>query len=155
MASSLNDLALAQALWTLHLLPDSGLSEVAAKALLEGVDTSSLRLLAGAEGEEPRTLANLFQRSLAEVGLDQLTQADAARRYAIFVSRQIVESRVSPVAGARRIVAAIRSMEDAGSFHDLDPFIYAESDYDSRLEDRELFAQMIRDEATRWAARSL
>lgn len=155
MASSSSELALAQARWTLHLLPDSGLPEVATKALLEGFDTPTLRLLAGSEGEEPRRLVDMFQRSMAEVGLDQLNQADAARRYAAFVSRQIVEGRVPPVEGARRIIAAIRSMDDARSFHDLDPFIYAESDYDSRQGDRELLVQMIREEASRWAVRSL
>jgi hypothetical protein len=43
---------------------------------------------------------------------------------------------------------------DDQSFHELDPFIYAESEYESRPEDRDHFTREIREEAARWASRT-
>lgn len=122
MLSTSSELAVAQVLWTLQVIANSDLPEIGTKALAAGVDTPSIRVLAGSEGEETRVLVDLFRRALEEVGLPSSTPTEAIRRCAVLVSQEIVEGSVSPIEGARRIIAALRSGNVNPSFHELDPF---------------------------------
>ncbi|MFL5407223.1 MAG: hypothetical protein ACJ79O_15390, partial [Myxococcales bacterium] len=129
MSASSNQVRNAQILWTLGFLGPDELPEIATKALVAGLDTPSLRCLAGSDGEDSPTLNKLFEEVLSELGLAGMTRADAARRYAAMVSGQILRGEVSPIEGARLIVGAARRVDER-NFHDLDPFIYCESEYD-------------------------
>ncbi|GAC1431731.1 MAG: hypothetical protein NVSMB62_28740 [Acidobacteriaceae bacterium] len=128
----------------------SELPDVAVEALVAGNDTPALRNLAGADGEDSSVVAHLFQQVIAEAGIPTISKGDAARRYAELISQRIVTDRVSPLEGARLIIAAARRVDDS-TFHDLDPFIYAESEAESRPEDTDFFVREIRAEAERWA----
>jgi hypothetical protein len=152
MDSNSNNLAVTQILWTLHMLPTAHLPEAATNALVLGADTPALRLLAGADGDDDKSIAELFVRALSELSMPLLSEKEAARRYAFLISSQIVSGSLSPIDGARRIVEAARALEDK-TFHELDPFIYAESEYESRPEDREFFSRQIAEEAARWMNR--
>src|SRR3954469_22432913 len=151
MDAGSSDLRSAQMLWALGLLEPSDLPGVATKSLVAGLDTPSLRILAGSDGEESLTLNKLFEQVLSEVGLSPLTRAEAARRYAAVISGRILRGEVTPIEGARLIVAADRRVDDR-NFHDLDPFIYCESEYDDP-ERRDHFDRQIREEASRWVGR--
>jgi len=129
MDAGSSDLRSAQMLWTLGLLEPSDLPEVATKSLVAGLDTPSLRILAGSDGEESLTLNKLFEQVLSEGGLSPLTRAEAARRYAAVISGCILRGDVTTIEGARIIGTAARRVDDR-KFHDLDPFIYCESEYD-------------------------
>jgi hypothetical protein len=148
MNAGSSDLRSAQVLWTLGVLEPSDLPEIATKSLVAGFDTPSLRILAGSDGEESLTLNSLFEQVLSELGVSPLTRAEAARRYAAVISEQILRGEVTPIEGARMIVAADRSVDD-GNFHDLDAFIDCESEYNDP-EMREHFDREIRKEASRW-----
>src|SRR2546423_1266730 len=75
MDAGSTDLRTAQILWTLGFLLPSALPEVATKGLIAGLDTPSLRSLAGSQGEESATLDNLFEQALSDAGLARMTRA--------------------------------------------------------------------------------
>ena len=149
MASSSSEIVTALVLWTLGLMPASDLPRVAVEALQDGRDSQALRSLAGADGEEGAVVTHLFQQVVGEAGILMLSKRDAACLYAEAICRKIVGGHLPPLEGARFIIVAARRVSDS-SFHDLDPFIYAESEAESRPEEKEFFDLEIRAEAERW-----
>ena len=138
----------AEALWTLGMLNSPSLPSVATSALTEGLDSPALRQLAGLISVEESDATQLFSRALRELARGNLSKRLAAMKYALFISSEIVSGHIEPYRGARKIwEATLRVQED--DFHDLDPFIYAASEYDSRPEDRDYFLSEIIKEATR------
>ena len=85
--------------------------------------------------------------ALARVDL-LLAASDTLGDPGLGVTARVLAGRI--VEGARRIIAAVHRVDDR-AFHALDPFIYAESEYESRPADREFFDEEIRKEASRWA----
>jgi len=61
----------------------------------------------------------------------------------------ILNGEVTPYDGARALWEASLAVRDR-SFHDLDSFIYASSEYHNRPEDRAMFDTAIVEEAKRW-----
>lgn len=144
------ELPLMQALWVLGFLPDEKLpQEVGIKALESGMDTETLRMLASLSPHEAFEAKDLFEKMLSEFGLPAMSRADAARTYARAISKQIVDGQLSPSAGANRLWDASLRVNDP-DFHDLDPFVYAASELESRPEDAGFFNSEIMREASEW-----
>lgn len=143
-------LDLAEALFVLDLLPSDKLPEVAVSALVDGINNRPMQILAGLTSGELQTARELFTQALLLLDRGKLSKEEAVRRYTRFVSRQILSGEVPPYEGARKIWGA--STKINVEFHDVDPFIYAASEYEDRPEDREFFKKEILLEAQRWIA---
>ena len=146
------DCVLAQAMWVLGLLPGERLPEVAATALEAGLDSQNLRILAGLTAVEIGDAPGLFELACRELGHPRPSRRDAAREYAIAISREILSGESTPREGASKIWDASIRVKDP-SFHDLDTFIYAVSELQSRPADRDFFTEEIIKEAGVWASR--
>lgn len=96
--------------------------------------------------------ADEWQRSVAEqLGLRVPTQRQSAQFLAILLSRRILSGELDPFVGARELGEVSRAVEGE-KFHELDTFIYAESEAEDRPHDSALFRESILNEARRWAA---
>jgi len=116
------------------------------------MDSRTLRILAGLTHDEATDATNLFKQALEELGMSEITRSDAARICASAISRQIISGDLSPQEGANKIWDASIRVNDPG-FHDLDPFIYAASELQSRPQDREFFNREIVKEAESWVGK--
>jgi hypothetical protein len=148
MAERIFDFDMAEAMWTLGLLTSDMLPGIAVRALEAGLDSPSLRQLAGLDSTDLAEAEHLFRKTLSELGREILTTRQAALNYAFYISQEICSGREEPYSGARKIWKATLAVEDK-PFHDLDPFVYAFSEYASRPEDRGLFSAGIIKEAAR------
>jgi hypothetical protein len=145
---------LVQALWVLEFLATEQLPEVALKALEDGVDSPALRMLAGLVKNEIAEGTKIFVKALKELGLPLLSRRDAACVYAIAVSKQILSGEISPQDGANKLWNVSIRVNDP-SFHELDTFIYAASELQSRPEDQDFFNTEILKEARVWASKDV
>ncbi|WP_445369952.1 hypothetical protein ACH5Y9_25545 (plasmid) [Methylomonas sp. BW4-1] len=144
------DLLLTQALWVLGLLSDERLpEEVGVRGLEAGLDTETLRILSSLMPNESKEARRLFEKLLEEFHLPELEKANAARVYARDISKKILKNELSPCDGANRLWDASIRVNDPG-FHDLDTFIYAVSELESRPDDVEFFNSEIIKEANIW-----
>ena len=85
----------------------------------------------------------LVDRALAEVGAPGRTQRAAVLRLAREVAKAISADAMRPYDGAKQIWELTLRVP-AEHFPDLDPFVYAASEWEDRPEDRPLFDQGIR-----------
>jgi len=145
---------LVQALWVLGLLGAERLPEVAIDALEEGIDSPALRMLAGLVKNEIPEAATIFSRALKELGFPELSRRDAVRVYAIAVSEQILNGKISPLDGANKLWDASIRVKDP-DFHELDTFIYAAGELPSRPEEQDFFDNEILKEAHIWASKKV
>jgi hypothetical protein len=146
-----NDLHAAVAAWVLGFIDVQDLPRVATEALSRGTDGLALRQLAGLTPVEIDEATNLFSRALHELGFPIPDKRRAALQYAARVSSLIVAREITPYHGAKSLWRASLAVGDR-SFHELDPFIYAASEYEDRPEDRALFEASILEEAKRFAS---
>lgn len=146
------DILLSQALWILGFLAADQLVGIGIKGLQHGLDSTSLRLLASLSENEAMEAPVLFTQALKELGFPVIGRPEAARIYASEISRQILKCELSPKDGANILWDASIRVNEPG-FHDLDTFIYAASELQSRPEDREFFIREIEKEAGLWAAK--
>jgi hypothetical protein len=89
--------------YRLDLLPLSVLPQVAVEALQMGVDTPSLRLLAGESGSENDESQNLFEKSLKELGVEIPNQDEAGMIVSKSIAQEVLDGEIGPYDGARRI----------------------------------------------------
>jgi hypothetical protein len=144
------ELPLMQALWVLGFLPAGDLpQEVGIKALEAGMDTEALRILASLSPMETLEAKEIFEKVLTEFSLPKLSRVAATRIDAKAISKQVVDGQLSPSEGAHKLWTASVQVNDP-DFHDLDPFIYAASEFDSRPEDAAFFNREIMREASEW-----
>ena len=97
------NLELAAALHSLHEILTDDLPLVATKALEEGLDSPSLRMLAGTTTSSGFEIDELLTRTLSELGLRPMNPQRAQRVLARFRARQIVDGKVDPVVGAENV----------------------------------------------------
>jgi hypothetical protein len=141
------DLLLAQASWLLGELPDAQLpEEVGVRALEDGMDTPTLRVLASLTSEERSDARQRFDAVLNEFNIPRLDLAEAARLFATSVCRKIVNEGIDPIDAANLLWDVSLRVRDP-LFHDLDPFIYAASEAKSRPSDVPFFRDAIVSEA--------
>jgi hypothetical protein len=132
------------AVWALGLLDPLRLPALAMRALEDGLDSPSLRRLAGADATEVPHVSALFAAALAEIGIVPPAPAVAARQIGDDVAGRIIRGDVDPLDGARFLTLVAREASKGRPFHGLDPFVYADSEVDDRPADRQLFIDMIR-----------
>jgi hypothetical protein len=143
---------LACALWHLGLLEPEALPEVAQGGLGEGNDSPQLRIVAALSSSEAMHQGQMyFAGALRELGRVTDSRAEAARLCARIVSQEILGNRMDAMVGARMLWDVSLSVDDP-QFHELDPFIYAASEYEERPNEKALFEIGVRREATRFAA---
>ena len=135
--------------WALGLIESTELPAGAARGLEDGLDSASLRSLAGLERSDSYGAAGLLERAAAELGLRVPDRREAARHLAIQLSKRIIRGDLEALAGARMVSKISRAVVSLG-FHDLDVFVYADSEAEDRPGDRDFFVQRIVSEARRW-----
>ena len=98
------DLKFAAAYWRLGALPGEKLPGIAQAALLDGYDTESLRVLAGEQPAPKSELGELFERTLSECQVSDLSEPESALEIARYHAEKILSGEVSPYEGAKAIV---------------------------------------------------
>ena len=89
----------------LRVEPIDDLPTMATEALCQGFDSPALRMLAAsAPTDHPGDLRQLFLKAVQELGMTVPDKFGAARALLSVYLRDIVEARVSPVRGVRRIL---------------------------------------------------
>jgi hypothetical protein len=114
-----------------------------------GVDSPALRSLAGLDRAPTSDAGAVVEAAAIEIGLVMPDLGSAARHLARRLSRMILQEKLDPFEGARQLAEISRTVV---GFHDLDPFVYADSEAEDRPEDREFFREAIVAEARRWAS---
>ncbi len=137
---------------TLGILLPEELPGIASAALAEGVDSKSLRILAGLTIAQHSEGNELFERALKELKYPRFSRTDALRIYIRVISGRIIDKELSPIQGAQEIWQTVIKA-DASGFHEGDPFIYALSELQERPQDRAFFLNEIVAEARRWIER--
>lgn len=122
---------------------DKDIPDAASRALMEGLDSPSLRVLSVSQGEYPLGIKKLFIQTLDELGMVLLTPSQAALSMARRIATDIVTGRIEPEKGAHRIWWEI--WEDYRSLDMLTPFVGLASEYDDHPEHREAYTQDIID----------
>lgn len=122
-------------------LRSEDLPEIATEALIRGLDSPALRLLAGQSRDDVRDSADLFRTAVGELGVD-LPDSDTANwNLARRTASEIVEGRIEPSRGANALWSAYEVVLDNG---DLRIFVGLASELDDHPEDIEqLSAQII------------
>jgi hypothetical protein len=89
--------------WTLRRLPSEELPRIAADWLAEGLDSPSLRELAGTSSPQMSDVGPLFEKALSELHFTLPKKEEALRFLARHYAQQIVGGAASPYDGARKI----------------------------------------------------
>ncbi|HUY74489.1 MAG TPA: hypothetical protein VMW11_08260 [Candidatus Dormibacteraeota bacterium] len=126
----------------LGLVGPEAMPSEAANALLEGVDSRSIRQLAGLNNAERDEVRVVFQTALRELDIESPTLREAAILVATEVAGRITDGSVSPYAGAKEIwdIARRLPLEHLPEF---DTFVYGASEWEERPENRQNFADGI------------
>jgi len=120
------------------LILSEDLSKAAADALGVGCDSPALRVLAGlTEGEADESKA-LFDRVLDELSVPKPTKREAVLHLARETAKGITIGDVAPYEGAKQIWELSLILPEE-HFAEFDPFVYAASEWEDRLEDRRVF----------------
>jgi hypothetical protein len=133
----------------LGLLSTDDLSKAAMSALDDGLDSPALVALACVRPDAYQSeVQALFERALTEQELSNPSPHDAVMYLARETARDIVTGAVAPYSGAKKIWDLARRAP-TDHRHELDPFIYAASEWEDRPADRISFEQGIIEEARR------
>jgi hypothetical protein len=134
----LMDFEVAVCAWVLRLVESRDLPAIATAALSNGMDGQSLRELAGLSQVDSSDARPVFERVIRESGRSLPDRREAAVTYAKCLAQLTLAGEMTPRECARKIWTAASAVKDQ-SFHDLDPFVYAASEYDDRRGDQALF----------------
>jgi hypothetical protein len=110
------------------------LPEIATDALVRGLDSPALRVLAGQSRDDVRDSADLFRVALGELGIDLPDPDSAQWLLARRTAAGIVAGRISPARGATELWLAYPKVRDNG---DLRIFVGLASMLDDHPEDAE------------------
>ncbi len=112
--------------WALGLLPADALPRLATTALEAGLDTPSLRLVAGELHPTREETGVLFDDALDELGVDIPDRSRAALIVSKEYATQIADGTISPHTGASRIWELHVEVDGA---LELGPFAYWASEW--------------------------
>lgn len=135
----------------LGLLSGSELTKAATAWLSAGIATPAIRELADADdGAGASGPATAIGQVADELSIPRFQDTlEAARWYSARVIRALAEGAVSPHSGARLLWDIALKVEP--NLDDLDPFVYAAAEMESRPEDWDHFSSEILKEAKRRA----
>jgi hypothetical protein len=140
---SRNELVDVAARLVLGLAGPENLPVAADTALRGGLVSPALIALMDADPSEARAL---FDRALDELKVSKPSQREAIMQLAHDAAAGIVDGTVAPYSGAKRIWE-LTSCAPTVRIPELDPFIYAASEWEDRPEDRAHFERGIISEA--------
>jgi hypothetical protein len=115
-------------------LASEDLPEIATEALVRGLDSPALRILAGQSRDDVRDSADLFRVALDELGIDPPDADSAQWHLARRTAGDIVAGRIRPARGATELWLAYLKVRDNG---DLRVFVGLASMLDDHPEDAE------------------
>lgn len=121
----------------LGLLLSEDLSEVAVLALEDGCDSPSLRTLAGLTAAETDEARVLFDCALAELNVAMPGKRDAVMHLAQETAKDLLSGAAAPQVGARHIWDLVLRIPHE-NLPDLDPFVHAASEWEDRVQDRQI-----------------
>ncbi len=84
----------------------------------------------------------MFEQALQDLGLRKPPRRDAVLRLALEMARQISRGELSPYLGSKRIWDLTLLASDE-VVEELDPFIYAASEWEERPNERDFFEAAI------------
>lgn len=142
------DIDVLEAGWCLGLIGPEQLPDVAIDLLQAGVENNDVLILSALAPEDSVLAVSLFDKILRELGRGNLPKVEAALVYAKYISRRILSNEIDAIDGAKMIWRAYRNAADSG-IYDLDPFVYAASEAEARVADREFFNGEIKKQAER------
>lgn len=117
------------------------LPDLAAEALARGLDSQSLRMLAGAPKDAYDDNRSLFIAAMNELGVDVPLPDAATRELVCYWAAEIVAGALSPYDGARRIW--LRGWERLGRPDDLTVFVGLASEWEDDPERRDAYERDI------------
>lgn len=126
----------------LGVMPGDNLPDIAACALEAGRDSRSLRQLAGLSLVRADEGLTLFRLVATELGLSWPTPRQALLLLARELADAVLRRNISAYAGAKQIWDLTLTARE--STPDLDPFVYAASEWEERPEERAFFEEEIR-----------
>jgi hypothetical protein len=123
----------------LDLVGPEAMQTEATNLLVRGVDSPSVRLLAGMSTTDNNEVRAVCRTALRELGIESPSPREAAILVATEVANRITAGAVSPYDGAKEIwnIAVRLPLEH---FPDFDAFVYAASEWEERPENRTVFA---------------
>jgi hypothetical protein len=131
----------ALALVALDTLRVDQIADVAALAVEHGFDASVLRQLAGLDDGAPAPRHDALVAALQAAGAPLPSIATAAERLTRAVSHRIVARQIDPMTGTAWLASL--SGKTFGHTKIFDPFIYADSEFEDRPDERALFERMV------------
>jgi hypothetical protein len=81
--------------------------ELAGRALAEGIDSKSLRILGGLEKSDSLEISEYLKKTLRELGVESPARKEAARQLILFYIDQIINQQIKIQEGLRNIVREV------------------------------------------------
>jgi hypothetical protein len=126
----------------LDFVGTEGMQAEATNLLVRGMDSPSIRHLAGMSTADNDEVRAVFRTVLRELGIDSPSPREAVILVATEVASRITTGVMSPYDGAKEIwnIAVRLPLEH---FPEFDAFVYAASEWEERPEDEMVFAEGI------------
>ena len=109
----------------------------ATRALLEGIDSPSVRQLAGMDRADSEDVRATFRAALRELAIETPSLREAAILLATEAARRITQGTLPPYEGAKEIWHIVTSSGE--HLPELDAFIYAADEWEERPKARKHF----------------
>ncbi len=115
----------------------------AVQALVDGMDTPTLRVLAGEDAAQLNSweAGNLLAQVLSELGMARPTTIQALWFVGLELTSEFLENRTSPIEYARAVCDL--PFEEFERLIEFDPLIYAESEWGGPVEELERLSEGI------------
>lgn len=140
------NLQIFHALYSLDKLEPYKVADYAAGLLTQGLDSKSLRVLAGFNSESDREeIKNYLEKTFQELKLSKLSRKEATMVLAKEFARQIVNGEIEPYEGARKIWGELCIGTDYPK--ELNTFIVDAADYEETYPKDPKFLESIVDNA--------
>jgi hypothetical protein len=131
-------------MYALGKVPIDDLPAAAIEALEAGLDSPTLRQLAGADGADAETIRNLFSKSLGELGIPIPSPSEAGLAFARHIAGEIVRGVLAPYDGAKQIWHIYTRFPELGR---LRIFVGMASEYEDDETHRENYSRSIVEES--------
>ncbi len=143
MAGSLLSWERLPALLAVGAVASDQVPDAAAIALEAGLDSPLLRRLADPLFEDPLARpVPALAKELNRLGLSLPSAASAVEQLARSVAAEIAQGKIEPLSAAHLLAGL--SKTTFGQSEILDPFVYADSEFEGRPAEKDLFESMVR-----------
>jgi hypothetical protein len=122
-----------ESLWALKLVRPEDMVQYAVEALQEGDESEIVLRLASLARYDLDLAREYFVEWLVETGRGHMTAWEAMMIYAKDVSQQIIEGKLTPYDGAKKISRMEMTLPPEDCCHDLDTFIYCEDELEDMM----------------------